>query len=291
MSKYKSNYLLKGAAIFSCIFLVFCYVFGIESIFENSSRANVNYSFVVFCFSVVIVAPIMEEFTFRGSFTESSKLKIVSIISIPILILYLGKLELIIPVVLYVILLILDIRLNLNKPFIYFFNATLFAFFHYQLIDFYNLKSIVPMFMHLGLGLLLIWVVINKTIVKSIIIHAFYNFILVLISFIYLQYPDSRVKSIEEEKISIEWKKVPILNSRNSAYQIHGDKKIEGKAISPIKILHLLGLNGEINKYTNAEPFFVVDIDIKAIDSESKLNGEKVKHVLLKANLIRELND
>lgn len=288
IKRYKYNYLLIGAAFVCCIFLLIASLYGFGEVFSNSSRSKNSGGFWVFALSAIFIAPIMEEYTFRGSFTNSKTIKIISLFSLPLFVFFLKRYDLIPILIIYLILFFIDFKYKISKSFLFLVNSLLFSIMHYKLIDFDSFITVIPMMIQFSLGLALIWIVVNFGMLKSIIAHCLYNLIPVLITFFYLQFPNNEIRQLKIDDFEVTWQKEPILNNMNSKLNISGGNKLEAIAVEPMKLIKIYntGFNAESNKIRNSEMFYVYSINVKSDNAKSIINEKIITELLLEAKLI-----
>ncbi len=292
LNKYKENYLLIGAVISYCTFLIIYFgFFSIEDIFNNPNRLDGTTNFKLFILSALLLAPILEEIVFRGYFTNNKILKLFTIIGLPIFVLSVDKYYLIftIPYII-VLILLLFYKDKINKHILFISSALVFSVVHYKPEDFGNIITILPILTQFALGLLLIWVVVNFNLRTSILVHFTYNFIVLLPLFFVLQFPDIEQKSIEFNEYKISWQKTPVFSgeftllSRPNAYQVNAS------SIIPLTLYKAYASSKKPN-LKDSELFSKYKINIQKLnDSAKELDSTLVKSLLIKANLIIETN-
>lgn len=150
---YQKNYLLKFGLIIFILF--YAIAIGIEYFFdfEKSSRTTRFNDIDVYqlIISGVFIAPIIEEFVFRGSFTKNKYLKWISYTLIMGTLIF-SKIYFALPLLAAFI---VFFELRHRKYFLdvaFFFNAFLFSVVHYKFDDLLNISSYPDVFGTIGIG-------------------------------------------------------------------------------------------------------------------------------------------
>lgn len=107
-----------------------------------------------------------------------------------------------------------DKRRNLQ----YFLNATIFSLAHINFSTDIDLISVFYIFVRLGIGLMLIWIVINFNIFISILAHSLHNFIIFSLQFIVLFFTPitDTPRNLSTEKIDFQIEQInPLNHSKN----------------------------------------------------------------------------
>jgi|TARA_B110000093_G_C12934039_1_gene394899 membrane protease YdiL (CAAX protease family) len=293
LKKYKQNYLLIGAVIlYSTFFIIYFSFFSIEEISNKPNRLSNVTDFKAFILLALIIAPILEEFIFRSYFTKNKILKLITIISLPVFVLLIGKQYLMFVVIPYTIILIIDLFkiYKIHKYIIFIGSALLFSMAHYKLSAFESGITALPILAQFSIGLLLIWVVLNFNLKTAIFVHFTYNLTIILPIFIYIQFPNIESKSLVLDEYRISWQKTPVfggqtLLSRPNSYQVYAVN------ISPSELYKMYNSSDKI-KLINTELFSKYKISIEKInDSDKILDSVIVKSLLLKSNLILNRNE
>lgn len=281
---YKDNYLLKyGVALFCCATLVFLVlILFFEDKIINLSRLDSFSNFNSFVFSAIIVAPIIEEFVFRGYFTEK---KIIIYLSFLGSIIYVFITDNYYLLSLIILLVILHFFKN-KKKYLYIVNCLFFSVVHYNLNDFSSFFTILPMFIQFSIGFILIWVVINFGILKSIILHFIYNLIIVIIMSFPLIFPNKNVRSKHYNGYKIEWNKVSILNN-NTFISRPNDYSIVANNITIFDFYNIINNRNDSIAISVKEKFHKFSFKVERIDSTAnELNSVTIKSLLKQTKLI-----
>jgi hypothetical protein len=249
---------------------------------------------MLFVLGALILAPILEELSFRGYFSKSKTAKIVMLIFFPLFIFVMKTNVLLFFVIPYYILILIDFFTSkkLNRTFLYLGGALLFSLVHYQESDFKSFQTILPMLTQLGLGLILTWIVVNFSLRYAILVHFLHNFLIILPLFLYLQFPDEKINTLKIDDFQITWSKVPLINGEFTKIVRPNSHSISGTHINPLKIyksFHLLDSDTFI--LVDKEPFYKYDIQIyRSEDSSKELDKVILRKILVESDLIKEVN-
>ncbi len=217
LTQKKDNYLLfTGVILFICAFISYSLIenYTPEKLPASEKFGDFENVFIIFIFAVII-APLIEEIVFRGFFLQKKIYE---------WLFYVGSISFILITEAYytiIILLIIGLlsfvfKVKKNLKIIYFLNALLFALIHYKFTHFTNIYSIVPMFFQFSGGLILIWIVINYNLFKSMLLHFCINFFAIGSLLIALKFPDDvRTYSIKDKDVVIIYNKIPLQNDKS----------------------------------------------------------------------------
>ena len=289
LTKYKENYLLKGAGVgFGTFLLIEVILLNSKGYLVNPTRLDGFTNFRNFVLSAIILAPILEEIAFRGFFTKHKILKIVSLIGLSLFVFSVSKLYLIILIpYLCLSVLVYSEKINIDRRILYFISALLFALVHYKVKHFSNIYAISPIISQFSFGLLFVWLTINFNIIVSIGVHFLTNLSIIILLFLPLQNPDQEEYTQVIDGYEIKWERTAVLNnpmmvSKPSKYEV------KAKNVTPIELYKFYGtVNGQIKDY---ELFAKYNINIKSIDStQQALDSTIVKNLLSSTKLITEL--
>ncbi len=284
LKRYSHNYLVStGAAIFCCTLITYiCILYFFETEVDNLSGFDAENNYYQLIFSALLIAPIIEELFFRGYFTNNVFLKITSFIGIPIYIYLTDNNYLFI---LYFLALGLHFFAKTRPYYLYFLNAMIFSLVHYTFSDFGSFITIVPMFFQFSLGLILIWVVINFNIIRSILCHFAFNLLFIAIITIPLQFPDDKICKIEHLGYHFEWTKIPVINAANTLVSIPNDYSLTAENVD-VAAFYKTFSTDEL-KIKNDYTLSRLKIKISRIDSTaSKLDAKTINGLLKQADII-----
>lgn len=288
IKKYKYNYLLITAVIGYCAYLLIYFGwFSLNEISEAPNRFNPNLGFLPLVFSALIFAPVIEELAFRGFYTKNRILQIISIIGIPLLLLLIKNYFVLIIAIPYLILLIINLykKNYSNKHILFVYSAVVFALAHYKLEHFNNIITVIPIIGQFAVGLLLLWVVLNFNIKKSILLHFVFNLLLMLPAFISLQYPNKEVKTLEYNNYQLTWEKTPVLSGMR-IFSKPNPYAVSVTNFTPLDV-YLSYDRDNKPKLRNSELFNKYKLSIKKTNEDTiKLDSIIVKDILIKAELL-----
>jgi hypothetical protein len=291
LKKYQLNNLLySGTAIFCCAFIILLVINITNPIALNkTSRFNLETGYGFLIIMTLFIAPLFEELIFRGYFTNNKFLKLLLFIGIPIYALISNNNHLFVFIIPYFIILILQNfkLIKVNNYFVYISNATIFSLVHYKISDFSSFYTILPMFTQFGIGLILIWVVLNFGILKSILLHFSYNLLLILILMVQVQFPDEKLNSLTYDGFVIIWQKTPVFSNVNSTLIKPNEYEIECKNMGLYNFYKTFSINKDSKNLSITPENEMFHFNVKIYSStKRKLNSEIVKKLLTKAKLI-----
>ncbi len=282
----KHNHLLISATFLCCTY-IFLVLFFFETN-ENETRYDNITTFTTVVFSAILLAPLIEETAFRLHLTNS---KISQVISVLILItnIYLLKKQYVDIAIIYLICYYLFYKKFkiIRLEFILYFNAILFAILHYNISQIKSIEILYPIIMHVGLGLLLIWITINFGFKYSILTHFLINTTIITYAFITLQFVNTEKKTKIVEDYKLSWNAKPILNSKIT-YSQKNDFVSEAKNITPIQFLSFF--KKDVSKFRNVNMFKKFDITLERNNfNAKKIDSLIATKILLDSKLIFEV--
>lgn len=198
-------------AIFSIVIAVILLIILGDSHVQGSRNIS-DLPFKLTILLAALVAPVYEEFIFRGLYTSKKVLKIISLILLPVFVLISdsGLLATIL-LILFGITYLLSQKFELEylKDISMFLNILLFTSGHYKMEEFIDPSMFYFAFFQFALGAFFIWLIINFGIFKAILSHIIWNSTMMLFMVLGLQYPDEDVNRFENSEITVEWRRVP----------------------------------------------------------------------------------
>lgn len=144
-------------------------------------------------------------------------------------------------------------------------NIFLFASVHYEPQELANMDTFYFAFFQLGLGALLIWVILNFSIWKAVLVHFAWNFSFTLFTLAGLHFVDEDWKNFENDKILVEWKEVPRFQGLNSKVEYVNSDTLKATNIEARKLYKMINL---------AKSDSLKDFRILQYDSYKKYNFE-----------------
>ncbi len=281
--------LFAGTGIFFCTSVIYI-LFIISDIRElnEMSRLNLADNFKLLFFVGLFVAPVLEEVIFRGYFISLRFLKYSFYVGVTLYIALTGNWYLLAVLALYLLLDICNFTkiLNIHRYCFYILNSILFGLIHYQISDLQSIYTIVPVFFQIGSGLVLIWVLLNFGILKSILLHFLLNSIMILPIAYELQFPDEKQNSIRYNNFTFIWNKAPIFKKKQLIIE---DNKVYAQGIS-IKDFYRIYDYQNIDKVLLNDSVEFYHYDLKIVpknDFNKKVDKDLVKKVLFEASLIK----
>ena len=283
----QQNWLLKIGIFFYIAFTIF-------QILQNNSDITTsrtlietfnNLSFFVSFLFIVVLAPIYEEFIFRGVFSTNKFVLIVASIILPIVvsvvlysnyknwISYLGiSMTLSATVANYFIK-----KSKAIKTMIYILFALFFSLIHWSIQDFKTFSNLYLLLPHFSLALILTWITLNYNLVKSILTHIVYNLVLFLLGSASLIFFDNTLQKKEINNSMLEWQKTSffsnesVLKTNSNGYTFKETTLID---------INKLFLNNKLNKYHfTTNPFQNFNINFK-VKSDS-ITYEKMQDLFI----------
>lgn len=261
----KNSWLLAVGGLSLLIAIPFLFYLGSEVVVPSRSPAS---SLPMYVLSAIILAPVLEEISFRGFFTGRKFLPVVSLIFICFFVFTQGSHPLHFSLLgLFLLAFIWHYfqpnKVLLNSSFI--LNAALFALIHYQIE---SLASPVIPLTQFGFGLILIWVVLNFGLLRTILFHGILNAVLILILVGGLQFPEQRVHEIETDTYTLQWKRIPLMKGVNGQLDFT-QKGVEITSLDAKTIASIL-TSKETDLPIPLEPFMKYDITLFFKDSVSQ---------------------
>ncbi|SFT82925.1 CAAX protease self-immunity [Chryseobacterium formosense] len=232
---YKDNYLLKYGIFIFFGSLICNIIFSYFNESEFSSRVTRFNDFTLIHFvAAFTIAPVIEELIFRGIFTRKKIFMYVTYIGLLGYILLLQNYYLIPILAAFIILYELNKRKEVSG-YIYFINALLFGFMHYEWNDLKIPDTWIGIVMTAGMGLILIWMVLNFGLIYSILLHAFNNFIAIAIIVIGYESSGMSLKEIETKDFTMKYQRVSFfVGSGNMQTDANQFLKAENMSMSVI---------------------------------------------------------
>lgn len=159
-------------------------------------------------FMAVFLAPVFEEIIFRGYLTGKKVLQWVTMILLLVYIILSGYNP--VSIVLYglfAILFFINMKnsSHILSNYMIITNSLLFTVIHYKLSDFTDINLVTPMLSQLLLALVFSWVVINYSLIHSIITHGLVNGLIFGSSVIFALGLEDKKEIAKTENAVIEW--------------------------------------------------------------------------------------
>ncbi|CAL67699.1 CPBP family intramembrane metalloprotease [Christiangramia forsetii] len=227
----------KNWLLFLAIFSMIIAVILLLNIGEKLVQGSRNFSDLAFgitVLAVAILAPIYEEFVFRGIYTSKKVFRIISFILLPVFVLLTeaGILSIIL-LIFFGISYILSIRFEIRymKDLSMFLNILLFTSVHYKMEELVDPAMFYFAFFQFALGSLFIWIILNFGIFRAVLSHVIWNSTMMVIAVLAVQYPDEEINRFENSEITVEWKRVPKFNDKISSIKNISDDTLIAKNV------------------------------------------------------------
>lgn len=287
---YKENWLLV-TAFFLLILGLFGFVFLDNEELMQNSRSKESVSLPVLLLAGIIFAPLIEEYAFRGIFVKTIKTFWIStILTLIFLAISYKNYYAIVVFVLYVIS-FLTYRKNKSKLSFKLFavlNAVFFGVVHYTVDDFISIDKGFVILFQVSIGFLLIWVTINFSLLRSMIVHAVYNSIAFSFLLIAVQFPDTKIHFYEDKNIRVEWQKTPYFESYSSNLHVNTDfLEAKSTTITQIyKMIQVLNDGDELENTTPAENYMKYNFKINLKKEADKDLASAINYFLISEGIV-----
>ena len=168
-------------------------------------------------------------------------------------------------------------------------NALLFGFIHYKIEDFTSVEKGFVILFQISIGFLLIWVTLNFGLIRSMLVHATYNGVLLSFIVISVQFPDTKINNYEDENIKVEWQRVPYFESLNTNISTTSEKT-EAFSTTINKVYIMTGIRNydeDNEKIVQTEAY--MKYNFKIYLKENAINkdiNKATNHFFLKEKLI-----
>ncbi|WP_081711869.1 CPBP family intramembrane glutamic endopeptidase [Flavobacterium saliperosum] len=237
-----------------------------------------------------IIAPVLEELSFRGFFSNSNKLKIIALIgflSYTSLMFY-SKYSIDFAVanaLIFLVLITLYYKFKNNSIFVLFVitNAVVFGLIHYNATDF--IGQINPfVLVQIILGLFLTWITINSKLWLAMIFHGAWNLIALTAMLLSLQFVSKEINVIERDNVKISYQQVPVLDSKVITVANETNKVI-GKNTTIKTLLDFALIDSDLKgNYSSIVPMARYNFTIEFKDD--KRNFETVLKILQEEEMV-----
>lgn len=220
------NWLIITFSLFFSLGILGCIVLDMDEVLHNS-RSQESTSLFGTLFLAIIFAPVLEELSFRGLFLSKKIMPIISLTLISCFSLFSYHNYYVLGVF---ILFMVSFFIYKTYHFRFLFkiicilNALLFGFIHYKIEDFTSVEKGFVILFQISIGFLLIWVTLNFGLIRSMLVHAAYNGVLLSFIVISVQFPDTKINNYEDENIKVEWQRVPYFESLNTNISTTSEK-------------------------------------------------------------------
>jgi membrane protease YdiL (CAAX protease family) len=276
----KKNWLIISGSILLSLTILYLIAFKIMPPLDRSQPGSFTNFYLVTFTLPVLVAPVLEEIRFRGFLTNNKVLQALFLLLTPLGLIVTGWNTLIFLLMVMVYSLfftykrysqdwILDILLIVSA---------LFFSIHHLPSEASLTRYWLPFLaISFSLGLILSWIIINKSIWWAMLFHGAWNLLMGIIILLSLQFVSDDLQIAEGDGYKLEWKRLPFLESNEGSYIPEGDEL----QITNMNIQDILGIVNPslLDSFAISEPFMKYEIKL---ESEGGYDA-------MKANLIKAL--
>ncbi|TFV93440.1 CPBP family intramembrane metalloprotease [Algoriphagus kandeliae] len=276
----KKNWLIVSGSILLSLTILYLITFNVMPPLDRRQPGSFTNFYLVIFTLPVLVAPILEEIRFRGFLTNNKVLQSLFLLLTPLGLIITGwnTLVFFLMVMLYCLFFIykrysqdwiLDLLLIVSS---------LYFSIHHLPSQANLTRSWLPFLaISFSLGLILSWIIINKSIWWAMLFHGAWNLLGGIIFLLALQFVSEELHIVDGDGYKIEWKRVPFLKSNEGSFSPEGNEL----QITNMNLQDILGIVNPslLDSFAISEPFMKYEI---------KLESEGGYDVL-KANLIEAL--
>lgn len=284
--------LISGSILLSLIFFSIIFFQLSPPLTDIKQSSFKSFYFVTFT-SPVLFAPLIEEIRFRGFLSKNKILQGLFIILTPMSLFMSGWNSYVFVIVLIIYGLFISYKIyesSLILDVLIIVTSLFFSSLH--LPSEANLSwSWVPFLgVSFSLGLIFSWVILNKSIIWSMILHGGWNLMLGLISLGYLQFGISEEpREVITDEYNLEWQRIPFLNSKTGTLSQDG-KVLIIKNMNLQNVLGTLGAGPAIlDSMLVTEPYVKYDITFQS-ENEGELKANFIKALEMDSLLIHKGN-
>ena len=289
IAKYNHNWILVLAMSLAVLFILMALLLEIKTPISRVNAFDGIPILVLLAFGSVI-APILEELSFRGFFTENRKLKLIALIGFLsyTTMSFCSKYSIVVAVVnglvfLLAIALFRQFKSNAFCVLFVVYNAFVFGLIHYTAEDFAN-GSYPFVLVQTILGLLFTWITINSRLTVAMIFHGVWNSLAFISLFISLQFVSKEMKIIENEAVKISYQQLPVLDSKSTSVT-NETNVIIGKNTTIKTFLDFATIHPDLKKkYSSVVPMARYNITVEF--KGGKANHEEVLTMLQEQKLV-----
>lgn len=265
-------------SLFNRAFFIGLFFILLGFLLSDYSGKTVNQSlldqsdFITFVLMAVILAPLLEEFTYRSYFSDKPIL-----FKLALFLLVLSELASIAINMSHSVVAILGIwsifnyRKKRNDRSLWIamiMSSLMFAQGHYSVG--YSLNSFFDFaYIQLGIGFIFAWIVVNYKLLYSMIAHAVFNSALMFIGFLTIQVILEPRTTIENDHIQVTFTQVPYFGAETS----RGEKvskmlwKVRSASINELK-MQITALSNDSTLVKSRTPFKHYNFDIMSMDGQ-----------------------
>ncbi|CAD7802141.1 hypothetical protein CHRY9390_00885 [Chryseobacterium aquaeductus] len=219
--------------------------YGFKDLSSRATKFN-DFTIYVIIIGAVLLAPILEELAFRGIFTGKRYLKWITYIGISLFIV--GDENYYLFPLLGVLIVLFESKSKPKSQLIrysYFVNALLFSLMHYRISDLTHIFAYSNILGTFGLGLVLIWLVLNFGLWASILLHFCINFSLLTIGVVDYETSIVALKKVETSEFVMFYEKVSLFEKQQTI-NVDGFNNINSTNVSISDINKMLCPNSKL---------------------------------------------
>ena len=290
---YKENWLFVFFIVLFAAAISGFYFLDVSEL-SNNSRSKETVPLGILLLAGILFAPIFEELAFRAAFLKKNAYIGISLVLMTGFVImtyenYYAVAAFIFFMVAFVAYKITNSRMIFK--FVCVSNAVLFGLVHYTMDDFASVERGFIVLFQISIGFLLIWITVNYSLVRSMLVHGIYNTLALSVVVYSLQFPDTKFQTYEDDNIKVEWQNVPYFESFTSSYTASNDTiNATNATISDIYTFsNLKNSEKETKSVIPADPYS--KYNFKIILKKDALNKDikRLAHdFLLKENLVTE---
>ena len=242
----------------------------------------------------VIIVPIVEEIVFRGLYTQKKIFIWVYGIGVFSYILLTKTYLVSIPVFLVHLWIIGQQKKGVNRYVFlgYFINSLLFSVMHINITKEFEVLILLQTGVRLGIGMILIWLVLNFNLFVSIVVHALHNFIIFLLQFMVFY---SNINPLVDNNVNIdnyklEWQVNITLFTSKKISLINDTLKCHNCTFLEFMELQKINISVNDTVYLNAlyknKKYDIVLIKTREVSDE--IREKQMIELLLKAKVLNK---
>jgi membrane protease YdiL (CAAX protease family) len=261
----KKNWLIISGSILLSLTILYLIAFKIMPPLDRSQPGSFTNFYLVTFTLPVLVAPVLEEIRFRGFLTNNKVLQALFLLLTPLGLIVTGWNTLIFLLMVMVYSLfftykrysqdwILDILLIVSA---------LFFSIHHLPSEASLTRYWLPFLaISFSLGLILSWIIINKSIWWAMLFHGAWNLLMAIMILLSLQFVSDDLHIEEGDGYKLEWKRVPFFKSNEGSYSPEGNEL----QITNMNLQNILGIVDPslLDSFAISEPFMKYDIELKS---------------------------
>lgn len=268
--KNTKNWLLISGGLLLSTSLFIIFLVGLKAPYKDPTYGGFSSKIIDFFILPLIVAPIFEEIAFRGFLVKNKVIHVLFLI-LSIIISFLAGFS----IYLFFILILIYLLYVLNRIYkknwlltlLILLSAYQFSIMHYNFDLIFSFRIIPFLLVQFSAGLILSWLIINKSMITAIIFHSSWNLIIISIMLFGLQFVNSNAQYLEFNGYVMEWSRKPIFNSNIASYKSE-ECKIIVKNMSISELLILFDRKN-LGSYTIAEPLVKYNLTFYKLDARS----------------------